>query len=69
MSDFVSVLDIIDNDPTGEKLKPIREEVLEMDLAIKRHMDAGLSPADMAVAQKLRKGTQAADSILAKLAI
>lgn len=64
MSDFVSVLDIVDNDPRGERLKPIKEEVIEMDLKIKCHMDTGLSPEDMAVAQKLREGTQAATNIL-----
>lgn len=63
-SDFVSVLDVIDNDPRGEKLKPIKEEVLEIDSEIKCHMDTGLSPSDMAVAQKLREGTQAATNIL-----
>ena len=42
MSDaMVSVLDALD-DPRA--LQGIRDEVLEMDLAVKRHMDRGLFP-------------------------
>ena len=42
MSDaMVSVLDVLD-DPRA--LQGIRDDVLEMDLAVKRHMDTGLSP-------------------------
>ena len=51
MSDaMVSVLDALD-DPRA--LQGIRDEVLEMDLAVKRHMDRGL-------AQAVREATQAA---------
>ena len=37
-----------------------RDEVLEMDLAVKRHMDRGLTPDEWAVAQAVREATQAA---------
>ena len=37
-----------------------RDEVLEMDLAVKRHMDRGLTPDEWAVAQVVREATQAA---------
>ena len=48
MSDaMVSVLDALD-DPRA--LQGIRDEVLEMDLAVKRHMDRGLTPDEWAVA-------------------
>lgn len=44
MSDaMVSVLDALD-DPRA--LQGIRDEVLEMDLAVKRHMDRGLTPTN-----------------------
>ena len=36
------------------------DEVLEMDLAVKRHMDRGLTPDEWAVAQAVREATQAA---------
>ena len=46
MSDaMVSVLDALD-DPRA--LQGIRDEVLEMDLAVKRHMDRGLTPDEWA---------------------
>ena len=58
MSDaMVSVLDALD-DPRA--LQGIRDEVLEMDLAVKRHMDRGLTPDAWAVAQAVREATQAA---------
>ena len=41
-------------------LQGIRDEVLEMDLAVKRHMDRGLTPDEWAVAQAVREATQAA---------
>ena len=47
MSDaMVSVLDALD-DPRA--LQGIRDEVLEMDLAVKRHMDRGLTPDEWAL--------------------
>lgn len=56
MSDaMVSVLDALD-DPRA--LQGIRDEVLEMDLAVKRHMDRGLTPDEWAVAQA-RPGSDA----------
>ena len=58
MSDaMVSVLDGLDE---PRALQGIRDEVLEMDLAVKRHMDTGLAPDEWAVAQSVREATQAA---------
>lgn len=58
MSDaMVSVLDVLD-DPRA--LQGIRDDVLEMDLAVKRHMDTGLTPDEWAVVQAVREATQAA---------
>ena len=55
MSDaMVFVLDALD-DPRA--LQGIRDEVLEMDLAVKRHMDRGLTPDEWAVAQAVRSIT------------
>ena len=58
MSDaMVSVLDVLD-DPRA--LQGIRDDVLEMDLAVKRHMDTGLTPDEWDVEQAVREATQAA---------
>ena len=58
MSDaMVFVLDVLD-DPRA--LQGIRDDVLEMDLAVKRHMDTGLTPDEWAVGQAVREATQAA---------
>lgn len=58
MSDaMVSVLDVLDE---PRALQGIRDEVLEMDLAVKRHMDTGLAPDEWVVAQAVREATQAA---------
>ena len=52
-----NVLDVLDE---PRALQGIRDEVLEMDLAVKRHMDTGLAPDEWAVAQAVREATQAA---------
>ena len=62
--DFVSVLDMLE---TGTGERAVRDEVLEMDLAVKRHMDAGLTPDDMVTAQRVRGATQAAARALDRL--
>lgn len=68
MSDaFISVVDIMDSDPKGSNLKPIRDDLLNMDMDIRRQMDRGLTPAEMDAAQSARQVIQAAAHILDKL--
>lgn len=66
MSEFISIFD------TGvanfSAFKGIREEIYDLEYAIKRHMDTGLSPEDMEKARVVQEGAQAADRILAAFA-
>jgi hypothetical protein len=64
---FVSVLDLLENDPSGSDLKSIRDDLLTMDMNIRRSMDRGLTPDEMNSAQTARAMIQAAESILNKL--
>lgn len=63
---FTSVFDLVDNDPSGA-LKSIQDDLLSMDMRIRRQMDAGLTPTDMTTAQAARSAVQAAQRILEKL--
>ena len=66
MNDFVSVLDMKEhNDTTGARA--LRDELAELDLALRRDMDAGLTPEEMVLAQASRQAVQAASGILTKL--
>lgn len=70
MSDeFTSAFDLVENDPSGWKAKSIKEDVMVMDMNVKRAMDAGLTPDDMVTAQAVRGATQAAASVLEKLSL
>ncbi|MDD2966861.1 MAG: hypothetical protein PHN64_05140 [Desulfovibrionaceae bacterium] len=66
MNEFISVFD------TGAAnfaaFKGIREEIYDLETAVKRHMDAGLTAEDMEKARSVYAGVQAADRILAALA-
>ncbi|NLY41497.1 MAG: hypothetical protein GX055_07770 [Desulfovibrionales bacterium] len=64
---FTSVFDLVDNDPSGACLKSIQDDLLSMDMRIRRQMDAGLTPTDMTTAQAARSAVQAAQRILEKL--
>lgn len=64
---FVSVLDMLESDPSGTGLKPIREDLLNMDMDIRRNMDRGLAQDEMTTARTSRAMIQAAESILNKL--
>ena len=63
MSDFVSVLDIMENAPYGAQTA-VRDEIAVMDADLRRAMDRGLTPDDMKTAQAARAAVQAASSIL-----
>lgn len=66
MSEFVSVLDIMENAPYGAQTA-VRDEVAAMDAELRRTMDRGLTPDDMKKAQTARAAAQAAAAILDKL--
>ena len=53
MSDFVSVLDIMENAPYGAQTA-VRDEVAVMESDLRRTMDRGLTPEDMKTAQAAR---------------
>ncbi len=64
MNDFISVLDMLE---TGSGDRAVRDEIFEMDIAVKRYMDTGLTPDEMAVAQRAREAVQAAGHAVEKL--
>ena len=69
MSDaMVSVLDVLEDDPLGRGVQDIRNEILDMDATVKRHMGTGLVPDEWAVAQAVREATQAALHAVDKMA-
>ena len=68
MSDFVSVLDIMENAPYGAQTA-VRDEVAVMESDLRRTMDRGLTPEDMKTAQAARAAVQAAAVIIEKILI
>ena len=66
MSDFVSLLDILEK-PSYDGQRKLREEVAAMDFELRRVMDAGLSPDEMPKAQAGRSAAHAALDILDKI--
>lgn len=68
MSEFISVLDIMENAPYGAQTA-VRDEVAIMESDIRRYMDQGLTPDDMKTAQAARAAAQAAASILEKILV
>ena len=66
MSEFVSVLDIMENTPYGAQTA-VRDEVAAMDADLRRAMDKGLTPEDMKTAQAARSAVHAAADILDKI--
>ena len=66
MSEFVSVLDLLENAPYGAQTA-VRDEIAAMDAELRRTMDRGLTPDDMKTAQAARAAAQAAAVILDRL--
>ncbi|MFI3271624.1 MAG: hypothetical protein R3Y11_05910 [Pseudomonadota bacterium] len=64
---FVTAFDIVGNDPSGQAYKTVKEEVFDMDLRIKKAMDAGLTADEMKLAQQVRAATLTALSVVEKL--
>ena len=65
MSDFVSVLDIMENAPYGAQTA-VRDEVAVMESDLRRTMDHGLTPEDMKTAQAPRVPVPADGLLLSK---
>jgi hypothetical protein len=57
----------MDMNSNGMEFRALRDEILTMHLDVKRRMDAGLTPEEMAVTQKIFAATEAAGKILEKL--
>ena len=66
MSDFVSLIDIMEKGDTFQ-LRAIKDEMAALDLALRRKMDAGLVPEEMELARAEREAVLAASSILNKI--
>ena len=66
MSDFIPVLDILENAPYGAQ-RAVRDEVVDIESGVRRAMDRGLTPDEMKAAQAVREASQAASAILDKL--
>lgn len=66
MSDFIPVLDILENAPYGAQ-RTVRDEVVDIESGVRRAMDRGLTPDEMKTAQAVREASLAASAILDKL--
>ena len=66
MSEFVSLLDILEK-PSYDEQRKLREEVSAIDFELRRVMDTGLAPDDMQKAQAGRNAAHAALDILDKI--
>ena len=61
-----SVFDLIENKDTSGQ-RALRDELAAMDLDLRKQMDAGLIPEEMAAVKAVRDAVQAASSILNKI--
>ena len=66
MSDFVSVLDIMESGDVSQQ-RALKDELSALDLSLRRHMDAGLVPEEMKLVTAEREAVLAASEILNKL--
>lgn len=65
---FISVMELVSQEQGPSVHSAIRQEVLDMELTVKTHMDKGLSSDEMAVARSVREAVQAAEHIMEKVA-
>ena len=63
MMEMESAFDALADDPSGYKLKAIREELFEMKMTVKRAMDAGMTADEMAAALKVMAAVDSADEV------
>lgn len=58
-----SAFDVLAEDPSGRGLKQLREELFEMRMDVKRAMDAGMTPDEMAVARQVMTAVDCAENV------
>ena len=63
MIDMESAFDALAEDPSGYRLKEIREELFAMKAEVKCAMDAGMTADEMAVARQVLAAVECADDV------
>jgi len=58
-----SAFDMLAEDPSGQGLKRLREELFEMRMDVKRAMDAGMTSDEMAVARRVMAAVDSAEKV------
>ncbi len=58
-----SAFDMLAEDPSGQGLKRLREELFEMRMDVKRAMDAGMTSDEMAVARQVMAAVDSAEKV------
>lgn len=58
-----SAFDMLAEDPSGQDLKRLREELFEMRMDVKRAMDAGMTSDEMAVARQVMAAVDSAEKV------
>lgn len=66
MSDFVSVMDLLDESNYAQQ-KAIADEVAGITFSVRRKMDQGLTPDEMETAKAVKAAAEAAEEILSKI--
>jgi len=63
MMEMESAFDMLAEDPSGQGLKRLREELFEMRMDVKRAMDAGMTSDEMAVARRVMAAVDSAENV------
>ncbi|EEB34426.1 MAG TPA: hypothetical protein DHV46_05250 [Desulfovibrio piger] len=63
MMEMESAFDMLAEDPSGQGLKRLREELFEMRMDVKRAMDAGMTSDEMAVARRVMAAVDSAEKV------
>lgn len=58
-----SAFDMLAEDPSGQGLKRLREELFEMRMDVKRAMDADMTSDEMAVARQVMAAVDSAEKV------
>lgn len=58
-----SAFDMLAEDPSGQGLKRLREELFEMRMDVKRAMDVGMTSDEMAVARQVMAAVDSAEKV------
>lgn len=58
-----SAFDMLAEDPSGQGLKRLREELFGMRMDVKRAMDAGMTSDEMAVARQVMAAVDSAEKV------